>query len=71
MRLILLQTLLPQLHQLVWAVSNPSLPAPLSGAALLRVLTAAATNGQPLLQACMERLLWHCRQVQFQQLTAW
>jgi hypothetical protein len=70
---LLLQVLLPELHQLVWDIMHPgeSEASPLAGADLLRALAAAASNGQPLLYGCFQRLLWHGRQVLFKQLTQW
>ena len=44
---------------------------PLTGAALLRALHARSRCGVPLLQACMQRLLWHCNQVLYKQLSSW
>eukprot|EP00775_Hariotina_reticulata_P005315 gene5317-5550_t len=45
--------------------------ADLQGAKLLAVLHARRLNGQPLLQTCVQRLLWHVNQVLFNQLTMW
>lgn len=41
------------------------------GAELMRLLAARAHSGVPALQACAQRLLWHCRQVLFKQLESW
>jgi hypothetical protein len=41
------------------------------GARLLQRLHDQRLNGEPLLQAAMQRLLWHVNQVLFNQLTMW
>jgi len=46
-------------------------PPGAQGAKLLAVLHARRLNGQPLLQTCIQRLLWHVNQVLFNQLTMW
>lgn len=46
-------------------------PPEARGAKLLATLHAHRLNGQPLLQACLQRLLWHVNQVLFNQLTMW
>ncbi|KAF8058112.1 GCP4 [Scenedesmus sp. PABB004] len=46
-------------------------PPEARGARLLATLHAHRLNGQPLLQACLQRLLWHVNQVLFNQLTMW
>lgn len=47
------------------------LPPEACGAKLLATLHAHRLNGQPVLQACLQRLLWHANQVLFNQLTMW
>lgn len=46
-------------------------PLEARGAKLLSTLHGHRLNGQPLLQACLQRLLWHVNQVLFNQLTMW
>jgi hypothetical protein len=46
-------------------------PPEARGAKLLCTLHGHRLNGQPLLQACLQRLLWHVNQVLFNQLTMW
>ncbi|WIA33536.1 hypothetical protein OEZ86_006660 [Tetradesmus obliquus] len=46
-------------------------PREARGAKLLCTLHSHRLNGQPLLQACLQRLLWHVNQVLFNQLTMW
>jgi hypothetical protein len=46
-------------------------PPEARGAKLLSTLHGHRLNGQPLLQACLQRLLWHVNQVLFNQLTMW
>lgn len=55
------------------AISSENLiiPPEARGAKLLATLHAHRLNGQPLLQACLQRLLWHVNQVVFNQLTMW
>ncbi|KAF5834637.1 Spc98 family-domain-containing protein [Dunaliella salina] len=43
----------------------------MGGAQLLAVIQSAARCGVPIVQSCMQRLLWHCNQVLFKQLTSW
>jgi len=51
---------------------NPGDPSSaVGGAQLLALLQAAARCGVPIVQSCMQRLLWHCNQVLFKQLTSW
>ena len=47
-------------------------PAPgFKGSFLLDLLHERARCGVPLLQACMQRLLWHCNTVLYNQLSSW
>lgn len=82
-----MQTLLPQLHMFAHdlrrrpqadalvpvAPHGDVLTAPQAarGAALLRLLALRRHNGQPLLQACLQRIEWHVNQVLCNQLTMW
>ena len=43
----------------------------MGGVQLLALLQTAARCGVPIVQSCMQRLLWHCNQVLFKQLTSW
>ena len=52
-------------------VEGDPVAGPLKGAALLGLLQAAVRCGVPVVQSCMQRLLWHCNQVLFKQLTSW
>jgi hypothetical protein len=47
------------------------LMAPTCGAKLLHWLHERRLNGEPMLQACVQRLLWHVNQVVFNQLSMW
>lgn len=61
------QMILPAVHQLVHTVQQDNI----SGASLLHLLHSKAQCGIPELQSCLVRLLWHCNQVLFKQLSAW
>ncbi|KAL3153823.1 Gamma-tubulin complex component 4, variant 2 [Trebouxia sp. C0010 RCD-2024] len=61
------QMILPAVHQLVYAVQQDNI----SGSSLLHLLHSKAQCGIPELQSCLTRLLWHCNQVLFKQLSAW
>ncbi|GMH37208.1 hypothetical protein BSKO_05081 [Bryopsis sp. KO-2023] len=65
--LIDFQTLLPQVHRLVHKVDQEGLV----GAELLTHLFNSARTGLPTLQSCILRLLWHCHQVLYKQLSGW
>ncbi|KAL3140276.1 Gamma-tubulin complex component 4 [Trebouxia sp. C0009 RCD-2024] len=61
------QMILPAVHQLVHIVQQDNI----SGSNLLHLLHSKAQCGIPELQSCLTRLLWHCNQVLFKQLSAW
>lgn len=61
------QMVLPAVHQLVYTVQQSNM----SGSDLLQLLHQKAQCGIPELQSCLHRLLWHCNQVLFKQLSAW
>ncbi len=44
---------------------------PLQGPAVLSLLSELARSGLPALQSTVSRLLWHCNQTLFKQLTSW
>ncbi|GAQ91736.1 Gamma-tubulin ring complex protein [Klebsormidium nitens] len=61
------EVVLPPLASLVWAVQRGGV----KGGALLDLLYAKSHSGVPPLQACMQRLLWHCHCVLYRQLAGW
>ncbi|KAK9803977.1 hypothetical protein WJX72_009639 [[Myrmecia] bisecta] len=61
------KVLLPPLHFLVHEVHTKQL----TGSQLLQLLHYKAQCGVPVLQSCLGRLLWHCNQVLYKQLSAW
>ena len=61
------QTLFPQIHRLLYKIVMGNL----RGRELLNVLCDMGHSGLPVLHSCMQRLLWHCNQVLYTQLSAW
>ncbi|KAL0056051.1 hypothetical protein WJX82_007204 [Trebouxia sp. C0006] len=61
------QMILPPVHQLVYSVQQDNV----NGSELMQLLQTKAQCGIPELHSCLTRLLWHCNQVLFQQLSAW
>lgn len=61
------EVLLPEAAALVHEVEARGLV----GAATMYVLSLRAHSGMPAAQSCAQRLLWHCRQVLFEQLESW
>ena len=61
------ETLLPEAAALVAEVTARAL----SGARIMQLLAVRGRSGDPALQSCMLRLLWHCRQTMYRQLEGW
>ncbi|EFN52335.1 hypothetical protein CHLNCDRAFT_58938 [Chlorella variabilis] len=61
------EALLPEVAALVGEVRRRGL----GGSQAMRALSLRAGSGAPALQSCAARLLWHCRQVLFNQLESW
>ncbi|CAD7697778.1 unnamed protein product [Ostreobium quekettii] len=65
--LIDFEALLPHLHRLVHHVERDGI----NGSQLLGLLHSSSRCGLPTLQSCLQRLLWHCNQVLYKQLSGW
>eukprot|EP00210_Caulerpa_lentillifera_P000039 g38.t1 len=65
--LIDFESLLPQIHRMLFRIVQENL----RGRSLLILLFEMGQSGLPVLQSCIQRLLWHCNQVLYKQLSAW
>ena len=65
-----LQAVLPEVHRVLREVQVLRRQN-FKGSELLALLHTRARGGAPMLQSCMQRLLWHCNQVLLQQLSSW
>ena len=61
------EALLPEIGAIVQEVQQQRLNA----AQIMRLLDRRTRCGIPAVQACADRLLWHCHQVMFKQLESW
>ncbi|GAX73958.1 hypothetical protein CEUSTIGMA_g1408.t1 [Chlamydomonas eustigma] len=64
------QVLLLESHKLVYEVHQLR-QKDFKGCELIALLYCLSRCGAPILQSCMQRLLWHCNQVLLKQLSSW